>query len=460
MSASVLSVAPAGAVHGAVPGDFNGDGYRDVVLPAPGANVSGKEGAGAVVVLYGSKGGVSSASKRQTLTQNSSGVPGTAETGDGFGWATATADLNHDGYADLLVGSPYEDTSGGTDAGSVTVLWGSKSGLTTATLLSKPAGLDGSVEKDRYGSDIAALSNGAGVKTRVAIASVQGTVLVSGPFSHTGTHGVVAYENRTASVISVDLGDFNRDGVPDPVIDTDRLSDLSGGEIYLNTGTTYLLTHANGLDSATGDVNGDGYTDLVVGDPDDPYTPGVDGAVGGRILVWYGSKSGIASGAEPVELTQNTAGVPGSSASNDGFGGSLTVGDLNGDGAADIVVGTPLETSNSRAGVVTVIPGRRTGALGTGSYSFTQNTAGVPGTSEIDDMFGTTVAIGDVNGDGRPELLVSAASENDFTGAVWVFPGTTSGPTASGSRMFTASSVGLTQLSGTVLGGYGLLMLI
>ncbi|WP_338058704.1 FG-GAP-like repeat-containing protein [Streptomyces mangrovisoli] len=460
MSASVLSAAPAGAVHGAVPGDFNGDGYRDVVMPAPGANVSGKAGAGAVVVLYGSKSGVSTASKRQTITQNSSAVPGSAEAGDAFGTATATADLNHDGYADLLVGSPGEDTTRGTDAGSVTVLWGSKSGLTTATMLDKPTGLDGSVNQDHYGLDIAALSLGTGAKTRVTVAGNEGTLFVSGPFSHTGTHGAVGYENNTASVVGVALGDFNQDGVPDPVIDTDRLSGLSGGEVYLNTGATYLLARGNGLVSATGDVNGDGYTDLVVADPDDPTTNGVDGAVGGRILLWYGSKTGIAAGATPVQLTQSTAGVPGTSAKNDGFGAALAVSDLDGDGAADIVVGTPQETSNSRAGVVTVIPGRRTGTLGTGSYSLTQDTAGVPGASETDDMFGTTVAIGDINGDGKPELLVSAGSENNSTGAVWVFPGTASGPTATGSRMFTAPSVGLTQTSRTALGGSGLLPLI
>lgn len=136
--------------------------------------------------------------------------------------------------------------------------------------------------------------------------------------------------------------------------------------------------------------------------------------------------------------------------------------DLNRDGLADIVVGVPYESVGraGRAGAVTVIPGRRTGALGTGAYSFTQDTMGVPGGSEEDDFFGTTMAAGDVNGDGRAELFVGASAENNFTGAVWLFPGGTSGPTATGSRMFTASSVGLTQQNGTLLGGNGLLWMI
>lgn len=455
--ASLLSAAPAGAVHGAVPGDFNGDGYRDAVLPAPGANVSGKTAAGAVVVLYGSKTGVTTASRRQTITQNSAGVPGTAEAYDRFGSATATADLNRDGYADLVVSSPYEDTAKGTDAGTVTVLWGGKSGLTTATDLATPA--EAANEPKYYGLDIAALSSGAGAKTRVAIAGRDATVVVSGPFSRTGTHGAVVYDQNTPSVDSVALGDFDQDTVPDPVLVTDRLSGLSGGEVYLDPGNDYALTQGNGLIAATGDVNGDSYTDLVVGDPDEPAEAGVDGALGGRVLVWYGSEDGLAAGAKPVQLTQNTAGVPGTSQKDDAFGGALAVADLNGDGLADIVIGSPFEGTNN-AGMVTVIPGRRTGALGTGSYSFTQNTAGVPGASETDDEFGTTVAVADVNGDGKPELFVSAAGENADTGAVWDIPGGTSGPTASGTRLFTAHSVGLTQTSETLLGGNGLLWVI
>ncbi|CAM5490848.1 Esterase OS=Streptomyces aurantiogriseus OX=66870 GN=GCM10010251_03380 PE=4 SV=1 [Streptomyces aurantiogriseus] len=83
LGAAALPATPAAAVHGAVPGDFNGDGYRDAALPAPGADVAGKQGAGAVVVLYGSRKGLS-ATRRAVVTQNSAGVPDTAEAGDAF----------------------------------------------------------------------------------------------------------------------------------------------------------------------------------------------------------------------------------------------------------------------------------------------------------------------------------------------------------------------------------------
>ncbi|MFF4984002.1 hypothetical protein ACFY3O_28655 [Streptomyces sp. NPDC001046] len=72
-----------------VPADFNGNGYRDVVLRVPGFDVGGREGAGAVIVLYGSSSGLS-AKSRAVITQNSPGVPGSAEQGDYFGASTAS----------------------------------------------------------------------------------------------------------------------------------------------------------------------------------------------------------------------------------------------------------------------------------------------------------------------------------------------------------------------------------
>lgn len=85
--------------------DFNGDGIGDTAFSADGAYVSGKAEAGQLVVLYGTKSGVSSA-KRSTISQNTTGNPGTAETGDHFGAESAYADFNGDGYDDIAVGSP------------------------------------------------------------------------------------------------------------------------------------------------------------------------------------------------------------------------------------------------------------------------------------------------------------------------------------------------------------------
>lgn len=457
---ALLPAAPAAAVHGPVPRDFNGDGYRDAVLPAPGANVSGKESAGAVVVLYGSASGLST-TRRKTITQNTSGVPGTSEAYDGFGTATTTADLNRDGYADLVVSTPYEDTSQGADSGLVTVLWGGSGGLTNGTNLPTP-----SDDPGYFGLDVAALSSGPGPDTEVLVSGYDGSVRFRGPFRRTGTFGSASLNQRTPSVETVALGDVNEDLSPDEAVITSRMSGLTGGEIYLNPESgadrPTSLKKGNGLVAAYGDLNGDGYDDLVVGDPDEPEVPGADGALGGSVSVWYGSADGIATDAQPVRISQDTAGVPGTSEKYDAFGGSVAVVDLNHDDLADIVVGTPYESLGGakRAGMVTVIPGRASGALGTGSYSYTQDTSGMPGSSETDDFFGTTVSAADINRDGKPELFISASGENLSLGAVWVLPGASTRPTTTGSRMILPSSVGLTQSTLVLLGGNGLLNVI
>lgn len=461
LGAAALPAAPAAAVHGAVPGDFNGDGCRDAVLPAPGADVAGKQGAGAVVVLYGSRKALS-ATRRAVITQNSAGVPDTAETGDAFGSATATADLNRDGYADLVVGSPYEDTALGRDAGAVTVLWGSSRGLTSGTDL--PASATPGMDPGYFGLDVAVFRGATAARTEVMVAGWGGSVRFTGPFTRTGGYGASAVAMDSSWGDSVALGDFDGDGFPEHVNVTYGHSGHTGGfihvdpEDYDHVGLPPRLTQGNGHIAATGDVNGDGYDDLVVGDPDEPEVAGVDGALGGRVLVWYGSATGIAHDAVPEQITQNTAGVPEASEKGDAFGGALAVADLDRDGLEDIVIGAPREVfgTKTNAGQVTVVPGRHSGALGSGAYSLSQDTAGVPDVSEIDDQFGMTVAVGDVNRDGRPDLFVGAPGENNFTGAVWTFPGIPAGrPATALSRVFTASQVGLVQQSGTLLGGYG-----
>ena len=79
-------------------------------------------------IVYGSASGVNTA-KKTVISQNTTGVPGTAESADHFGFSLTSLDYDEDGYADLLVGTPDEDTTAGADAGLETILWGSPSGL-------------------------------------------------------------------------------------------------------------------------------------------------------------------------------------------------------------------------------------------------------------------------------------------------------------------------------------------
>ncbi|MET9735471.1 VCBS repeat-containing protein [Streptomyces sp. NPDC006458] len=451
IAGTLAPAGPAASVHGAVPGDFNGDGYRDAVLPIPSAKVGNNVRGGAVVVLYGSANGVSAGSRRQVITEDSPGVPAQIAESSGFGQSTATADLNRDGFADLVIGAPR----GGT---TVTVMWGSGNGLRKGTLLPKPTPYN-----SLYGADVAAVSAGPGARAQVLVGGEGGTVLFKGPFSSSGTYSSVMQGpgERGPLTGSVALGDFNRDGMPDQVDFGWRQRDLTGSPVRVNqtgapTGT--VLQKGNGFIAATGDVNGDGYSDLVVGDPLTPWTPGVDGELGGRVLVWRGSAGGIATDAAPEVISQDTEGVPGTSEKGDTFGAGLAVADLNRDGAAEIIVGAPYEAVGEvlRTGMVTVIPGRRIGPLGAGGYSFHQDTPGVPSVNETTDCFGTTVSAEDVNGDLRPELFIGAACENHYNGAVFMLRGGASRPTGTGSRGFTLDSLGMPQSYEGWLGGFGL----
>ncbi|MFD9907359.1 FG-GAP-like repeat-containing protein, partial [Streptomyces sp. NPDC059063] len=122
-------------------GDFNGDGLDDLAFgncrEIADENIDDPCGpeeltkGGGVHIRYGSPNG-SFGARAQTLNQDTPGVPGVAETGDGFGQAVAARDVNGDGRDDLIVGAPGEAIGAKKNAGSVTVLYGGKKGILDA----------------------------------------------------------------------------------------------------------------------------------------------------------------------------------------------------------------------------------------------------------------------------------------------------------------------------------------
>lgn len=111
-------------------GDFDADGFADLAIGIPREDIRRKKNAGAVQVLYGSPTGLT-ASGDQVWHQGTKGVPGTNERGDRFGSTLAVGDFDGDGYADLAIGTPREDSGDHSNAGRVVVLRGSPSGLTS-----------------------------------------------------------------------------------------------------------------------------------------------------------------------------------------------------------------------------------------------------------------------------------------------------------------------------------------
>ncbi|MFD7457666.1 MULTISPECIES: FG-GAP-like repeat-containing protein [unclassified Streptomyces] len=446
--------------------DFNGDGYADLAVAAPEATVDGKVKAGYVAVLYGTASGLSTTNKA-VFTQNTAGVPDTAEGGDTFGSAMTTADLDRDGYTDLVVGVAGEDNPAGADSGMVQVLWGGARGLAGGATLAtgdemyEAVGMRGNLAAGDFDGD--------GAPELVTVDGFWKMVLTEGPFGRDGaaSGGTRAItDDSDPRFMDMDTGDVNGDGLLDLVATAHQGDEYDARYIKVWKGTPdglavpeevlggngYALEGGESL--ALGDFDRDGIDDVVVGRPVDGYDSDLDEPMvrGGRIAYVPGTSDGP-DGTKVRYLYQDSAGVPGAAERGDGFGTDVSVADVDGDGYADVSAGVPGEDYDGLedAGSVVVLRGGENGPTGTGAVSYGQDTAGVPGVAESDDRFGRATRLLDADGDGRSELAVGAPGENTDAGSVWVFRSTSAGVTATGAITFGHGTLG-TVATGARLG--------
>src|SRR5262249_4507851 len=137
------------------------------------------------------------------------------------------------------------------------------------------------------------------------------------------------------------------------------------------------------------------------------------------------------------------------------FGRALLVRDFNGDRYADLAVGAPGDVAGGQAGAgsVTVIPGSKTGLDPAHAVRLTEATAGVGGAG-AGDAFGWALASADLTGDGHPDLVVGAPREQVsgvVGGAVYLLPGTATGPTGTGTTRLAGADVDAAGAFGYVL---------
>jgi hypothetical protein len=413
--------------------DFNGDGYADTVSSAPTATVAGQEDAGYVTITYGSAKGTST-THRQLFSANTAGVPGDV-TGNGrFGQLSAARDFDGDGTTDLAL----------THDRKVLILWGAK-----GQTLKAAAADDGGVEVPGLTNAYAMTAgdfNGDGKADLVAGSEGGEASVLYGAFARDGKPAKTAtikpgHEFTPDRVIA---GDVTGDGVDD-LVTTHSFEEMSEkSEFFKGSKDGLAEKPAKQLDDAASgviaDVNKDGFGDVVI-----RTVPG--GVVEnlpydhGTLKVLYGTADG--PGTKTGTLTQNSAGVPGANEEGDEFGKALAAGDVNGDGYADIAVGTPGEDIGSAAsgqntGAVVQLLGTTNGLTGTGSKNWDQGSADVPGAVEAGDAFGSALALGDTDNDGKDDLAIGAPGEDGSgaaavdAGAVWVLRGTTSGLTTKG----------------------------
>ncbi|MER6914785.1 FG-GAP-like repeat-containing protein [Streptomyces sp. NPDC000594] len=446
------------------PEDFDGDGYRDLAVGAPGGTVNGKERVGHVSVLYGSA-SPTLPGRRQLIHQDQPGIPGTAESGNAFGAGLATGDLDRDGFTDLVVGAPIERNGPGRPASPLTVLWGGPKGLSGAAHLPDGADAETSLGKHVVAADL----DGDGDQD---VATVEGTGslrVLSGPFGRDGSAAGVSVRTETDHfILDLAAGDIDGDGRTDLAAVRHFFEEGDSRHLAVWRGTrqgpagrpqvvpgTAGWTLAGGDQLDVGDIDRDGYEDIVMGRSDGyDNDPTVPRAKGGVVTFVPGSKRG-AIGERAVHINQDSPGVPGTATPDDHFGSGVSVADIDGDGYEDVAAGVRAkEVGGVRdAGAVVTLHGSAKGLRSTGARSFTQSTAGVPGVSEPWDFFGSNTKLADLNGDRRAELAVAAGGENGRAGAVWVFRATKSGITANGSVTFGNGAMGAVAAPRSDLGG-------
>ena len=421
---SATSNSPAAAAAAvSVEADFDNDGFDDLAVGVPREGVGGADLAGAVNVLNGSSTGLSGAGSQQ-LVQGSGNVPDTAESFDFFGNALAAGDFNNDGFVDLAIGVPGEDIGTIGDAGAVTVLFGSATGLAASAgqfFSQDSAGVLGAAEaEDGFGS-----------------------ALGVGDFDNDG------FADLAIGVPSEGSGAISQAGAVNVLYGSASGLTSTGNQQFLQ-GVGGVLGTAEvgdgfGFALGSGDFNNDGFEDLAIGAPFEDVGTTVDA---GAINVLYGSAAGLSVTGDQV-FFQGSGGIAGVAEPSDFFGAALAGGDFNNDGADDLAIAAPFEDVGAAldAGAINVLYGSAAKLTATGNQQFFQGGGGVVGVAEDGDGFGLAVAVGDFNNNGFEDLAIGAISEDvgaiQDAGAVNVLYGSTARLTTAGNQQFFQGSGGL-----------------